>query len=366
MAVRSDEHERTLAFAEIALQQIRALRLPASPRNFEIWYQYATGYSPGLNRSINDTLAQKGTLQESDIERIYDAYLSPGRATDRLDSVGSRMAAEITQVLATIDAAAGSATSYSASLADASEELQGASDNLRRGGDGMALRAVIERLIGGAKEMEISNKKLEARLSASREEIEQLRQNLEIVRTESLTDPLTTLANRKFFDAELDRTVAEAKAAHEPLALLMCDVDHFKAFNDRFGHLTGDQVLRLVAISVKQIVKGEDIAARYGGEEFAVALPKTALRSAIGVADQIRRAVMNKELMKRSSGERLGRVTVSIGVALLRPTDTPQSLLDRADKCLYAAKRNGRNQVVAEGDLEATGSVTPAASARVA
>jgi diguanylate cyclase len=220
------------------------------------------------------------------------------------------------------------------------------------------LRAVIERLIAGAKEVETSNRKLEARLSASREEIEQLQQNLEIVRTESLTDPLTTLANRKFFDAELDRTVAEAKAGYEPLALLMCDVDHFKAFNDRFGHLTGDQVLRLVAVSVKQIVRGEDIAARYGGEEFAIALPKTALRSAIGVADQIRRAVMNKELMKRSSGERLGRVTISIGVALLRPTDTPQSLLERADKCLYAAKLNGRNQVVAECDLEAKGTVS--------
>ena len=366
MAVPSNEHERTLAFAEIALQQIRALRLPASPRNFEIWYQYATGYSPDLNRSINDTLAQKGALDKSDIERIYDTHLSPGRVTDRLDSVGSRMAAEITQVLATIDAAAGSATSYSASLADASEELQGASSNLHGGGDGIALRAVIERLIAGAKEMETSNRKLEARLSASREEIEQLQQNLEIVRTESLTDPLTTLANRKFFDAELDRTVAEAKAGYEPLALLMCDVDHFKAFNDRFGHLTGDQVLRLVAVSVKQIVRGEDIAARYGGEEFAIALPKTALRSAIGVADQIRRAVMNKELMKRSSGERLGRVTISIGVALLRPTDTPQSLLERADKCLYAAKHNGRNQVVAECDLEAKGTVAPPAPARVA
>jgi diguanylate cyclase len=319
VAVPSNEHERTLAFAEIALQQIRALRLSASPRNFEVWYQYATGYNPDLNRSINDTPAQQGTLEESDIERIYDAHLSPGRVTDRLDSVGSRMAAEITQVLATIDAAAGSATSYSASLADASEELQGASSNLHGGGDGIALRAVIERLIAGAKEMETSNRKLEARLSASREEIEQLQQNLEIVRTESLTDPLTTLANRKFFDAELDRTVAEAKTGYEPLALLMCDVDHFKAFNDRFGHLTGDQVLRLVAVSVKQIVRGEDIAARYGGEEFAIALPKTALRSAISVADQIRRAVMNKELMKRSSGERLGRVTISIGVALLRP-----------------------------------------------
>src|SRR6202011_5642207 len=135
-------------------------------------------------------------------------------------------------------------------------------------------------------------------------------------------------------------------------------VDNFKAFNDKFGHLTGDQVLRLVAMSMEHNVKGRDIAARYGGEEFAIALPQTTLASAIAVADHIRRAVMNKELMKRSSGERLGRVTISIGVALLRPTDTPQSLLERADKCLYAAKHNGRNQVVAECDLEAKGTVS--------
>jgi diguanylate cyclase len=111
--------------------------------------------------------------------------------------------------------------------------------------------------------------------------------------------------------------------------------------------------LRLVAMSMKQNVKGQDVAARYGGEEFAIALPNTALPSAITVADHIRRAVMNKELMKRSSGERLGRVTISIGVALLRPTDTPQSLIERADKCLYVAKRNGRNQVICESDAEA-------------
>ena len=135
----------------------------------------------------------------------------------------------------------------------------------------------------------------------------------------------------------------------------MCDVDHFKAFNDKYGHVTGDQVLRLVAMSVKQNVKGQDIAARYGGEEFAVALPKTALPQAITVADHIRHAVMTKELMKRSSGERLGRVTISIGVALLRPDDTPQSLIERADECLYAAKRNGRNRVICESDPLAKG-----------
>jgi diguanylate cyclase len=366
MAAPSDEHERTLAFAEVALQQIRALCQAATPRNFEIWYQYAAGYNPEFNRSINDALAQKGSLSEAEIDRIYNAYLSPDRVSDRLDTLGSRMAGEIRQVLDMIETAAGSATSYSASLADASEKLQGATDELQGGNDGTALRAVIERLVTGAKEMEISNKKLEARLSASRQEIEQLEQNLETLRNESLTDPLTTLANRKFFDAELGKFVADAKARNEPLALLMSDVDYFKEFNDKYGHPTGDQVLRLVAMSVKQNVKGDDIAARYGGEEFAIAMPKTALRPAIAVADQIRRAVMNKELMKRSSGERLGRVTVSIGVALLRPADTPQSLIERADKCLYAAKRGGRNCVIAESDAEADDSATTTVAARVA
>ena len=357
MAVPRDEHERTLAFAEIALQQIRALHQPALPRNFEIWYQYATGYNAELNRSINETLAQKGALDDADVDRIYATFLSPSRLSDRIDSVGSRMMDEIKHVHDMIDTATGSATSYSASLADASAKLEGVND-------GAALRAVIERLMSGAKEMETNNKKLEARLSASRQEIEQLQQNLEVVRSESLTDPLTTLANRKFFDSELGKAVAQANQSGEPLTLLMSDVDHFKAFNDKYGHVTGDQVLRLVAISMKQNVKGQDIAARYGGEEFAVALPKTTLRSALTVADQIRCAIMTKELTKRSSGEKLGRVTISIGVALLRQDDTPQSLIERADACLYAAKRHGRNRVISESDPEA--GTVHAATAKVA
>jgi diguanylate cyclase len=354
MDVPRDEHERTLAFAEIALQQIRALHQPALPRNFEIWYQYATGYNPEFNQSINETLAQKGSLSAADIDHIYTTFLSPNRLSDRIDTVGSRVVDEIKQVLDMIDAAAGSATSYSESLADASEKLQGTND-------GDTLRLVVEHLLAGAKEMEVNNKKLEAHLSASRQEIEQLQQNLEIVRTESLTDPLTTLSNRKFFDSELFKAITDAKKSGESLSLLMSDVDHFKEFNDKYGHVTGDQVLRLVALSIKQNVKGQDIAARYGGEEFAIALPNTALRQAITVADHIRRAVMTKELMKRSSGERLGRVTISIGVALLRPTDTPQALIERADSCLYAAKRNGRNRVISESDPETDKGKTPRA-----
>jgi diguanylate cyclase len=344
MAVTTNEHERTLAFAEIALGQIKALRQPAYPRNYEIWYTYATGYNSALNQNINEALARKGTLSTADLDQIYDNHLSSTRLTDRIDNVGAKVVDEIDQIMAMIEATAGSASNYSESLADVTQKL-GAADR-----DGV--RSIIESLVGATKDMEKTNNALEARLKASKHEITQLQHNLEAVRNESLTDPLTTLANRKFFDLALDKAMAESAKSGEPLSLLMTDIDHFKKFNDTFGHLTGDQVLRLVAQAVKQNVKGQDVAARYGGEEFAVVLPRTALQQALTVADHIRRAVMGKELMKRSTGEHLGRITISIGVAVRRPDDTAQSLIGRADTGLYAAKRNGRNRVICEADPE--------------
>lgn len=345
MSGHSDEHERTMAFCEIALSQIKALRQPATPRNYEIWYSYATGYQPSLNQKINETLSQNGSLSDADLDSVYETYLAPSRLTDRIDSVGSKVMGEIEQVMAMIDAAAGSASSYTESLAGMSEAIGASSD--REG-----LRAIVEGLVATAKEMEESNQKLEERLNASKAEINELQVNLEAVRTESLTDPLTQLANRKFFDTTLQDAINFARENDEPLSLMLTDIDHFKKFNDTFGHLTGDQVLRLVAMSVKQNVKGQDTAARYGGEEFAVILPNTVLRSALTVADHIRRAVMTKELMKRSTGEHLGRVTISIGVASLQADDTAATLIERADACLYAAKRNGRNCVLCEADPE--------------
>jgi diguanylate cyclase len=216
---------------------------------------------------------------------------------------------------------------------------------------------VIRALVSATREMQIKNKAMESRLQNSKSEISTLQQSLEAIRAESLTDPLTGLGNRKFFDRALDDAIAGASANGEPLSLLMLDIDHFKSFNDNYGHLTGDQVLRLVALSLKQNVRGQDVTARYGGEEFAVVLPSTAMRQAITVADHIRRSVMSKELKKKSTGEILGRVTISIGVATITPGDNAHSLIERADSCLYAAKRNGRNRVICEADPEYTASL---------
>ena len=342
-----DEHERTLAFAEVALGQIKSLRQTAVPRNYEIWYVYATGYNPPLNKVINETLARNGTLTEADLEQLYESYLSQIRTSDRIDKVGARVIGEIDGVMNLITDALGISATYDESLSGATEKLETADS-------GEQLRPIIESLAAATREMRETNKALEDRLQLSKTEISNLQQSLDAIRAESLTDPLTGLGNRKYFDRSIERAVEQALASGEPLSLLMFDIDHFKSFNDSYGHLTGDQVLRLVALSLKQTIKGQGITARYGGEEFAVVLPSTGLRQALTVADHIRRAVMAKELKKKSTGEILGRVTISVGVSIRKSGDDTDSLIERADACLYAAKRNGRNRVICELDPEYT------------
>src|SRR3984893_8026551 len=190
MTVQKDDHERTMAFAEIAFGQIKALRQPASPRHFEIWYTYATGYNPSLNQMINEMLARDGTLTEADIDQIYETYISPTRFTDRIDHVGAQVKGEIEQVMAMIGAAAGAASHYT-------EDLVNASERLGNTADGAVLRTIVESLVQATKHVERTNKALEARLSASKREITELEANLEAVRTEMLTHPPTSLANRK-------------------------------------------------------------------------------------------------------------------------------------------------------------------------
>jgi diguanylate cyclase len=340
-----DEFQRTLAFAEVALGQIRSLRQSAIPRNYEIWYVYATGYNSSLNKVINETLALHGKLTEADLDLIYETYLSQIRVTDRIDKVGARVIGEIDDVMSLISDALGMTESFGQTLSGASKTLTAAKDHTQ-------VKAVIETLVKSTRDAHETNKALEARLNNSKSEISNLQQSLEAIRAESLTDPLTGLGNRKYFDRALVSAIDTALRLGEPLSLLMLDIDHFKSFNDNYGHLTGDQVLRLVGISMKQTIKGQDITARYGGEEFAVVLPNTPLRQALTVADHIRRAVMAKELKKKSTGEILGRVTLSVGVSMLQAGDDMDALIGRADACLYAAKRNGRNRVICEIDPE--------------
>jgi diguanylate cyclase len=342
----ADDFERTIVFGEQAISRIKAHRTSAYPRIYELWYTFATGHNAPLNKAVNAILDRNAAITDHEIEEVYDSYLSPLRFSDRVDQVGARLVGEIDQVMAMVDTAMAQTSVFGDELRSTVDQLSSAAESPQQ------FRKLVDTLLRLTREMEVSNKVLESRLKESRSEIITLQEDLNAVRTESLTDPLTSLSNRKAFDGALASAIISARETGEALTLLITDIDHFKRFNDSYGHLTGDQVLRLVALSVKQNVKGADLAARYGGEEFAVILPNTPLRSGLTVAEHIRRAVMSKELVKRSTGENLGRVTISIGVAAHRPEDTATTLIERADTCLYAAKRGGRNRVVCETDPE--------------
>ena len=341
-----EEFLRTIAYGEAAVAQLRRNENAAYPRHYELWYSYCGGFNHALNRAVNDILRSKGRIDTSELQAIYHQFISPSRLSDRIEDVGGRISGEIDGVVEAMTRTMEANSSYADTLSEASTELG-------TGPEATRVVGIVGNLIEATQKTEKINRDLEGQLADSQKQISELKESLDALRFESLTDELTTLANRKHFDQSLERAVAEAAEFDEPLSLLITDIDNFKTFNDTFGHQTGDQVLRLVALAVKQAIRAQHLACRYGGEEFAIILPKTDLLAAEALAERIRTMVMEKELKKRSTGETLGFITVSIGVATFRKTDTTVSLIERADTALYLAKRAGRNRVCTEEALVA-------------
>jgi diguanylate cyclase len=163
-----------------------------------------------------------------------------------------------------------------------------------------------------------------------------------------MRDPLTALSNRRYFDTSLERELADAQARGAPLSLVMGDIDNFKKINDLFGHQIGDEILKMFARVLTDNVHSRDTVARYGGEEFAIILPETRLESAKQLTERMRSQVEGMELAVSESGQEIGKVTASFGVAELGPADDADALIQRADAKLYEAKCAGRNRVAAD------------------
>jgi diguanylate cyclase (GGDEF)-like protein len=167
----------------------------------------------------------------------------------------------------------------------------------------------------------------------------------EALRNQSIVDPLTGLFNRRYLEQTLERECRRAVRADRPLSVVMLDVDHFKRFNDAWGHEGGDAVLKELAALLRRTFRGEDVSCRYGGEEFVIVLADASLDAARERAEQLRRAV--GELSVRLRGEAMGGTTVSLGLAALPDHGaTPDALLAAADAALYDAKRAGRDRVM--------------------
>jgi diguanylate cyclase len=336
--------EREQALAKTALALMGECGVIATPENFELFYAYASGENPAITQAMGALISARRPFTPDTLLDLRLRCLSGARAARAMEDLGSNMRSVIDDVLGKLEASARDTSNYKNALSAATGEL----GNERTPAD---LRSLVDGLIAATRAMEARTKSLEGELQASSQQVNELRSKLDNVRKESMTDPLTGIANRKAFDDAVRQALEQlGVGSGEEISLLLCDIDNFKKFNDTWGHQTGDQVLRLVASCMAENVKGRDTAARYGGEEFAVLLRGTGLAAATQVANQIRAAVQTKKLVKKSTGDVLGTITISIGVAQFMMGEAADGAIRRADACLYGAKHHGRNLVINQND----------------
>lgn len=340
-----DTMDNTLEHATRAHELMRTRGIPASPRNYEIVYTYVSGSNPNLVRTIDTLLSNGRELSSEMCAEIYEQFFSREREQGQIDDVGRSLQLTVAEVGQLISKAGGDTSRFG-------DIIEGLSGELTPGADEAGIKAVLNKVIGETRAMTERTRELEANLENASSEIKRLRTKLDTAKQEAMTDILTGIGNRKCFDEKLREAMIEAMEEDVPLSLLIGDIDHFKKFNDTWGHQLGDQVLKLVAHHLRSNTKGQDTPARYGGEEFGVILPRTTLKHAIALADKIRCAVSAKKMKKRTTGESIGHVTMSLGVATYQLGEPVDALIKRADTALYAAKRAGRNRVMCETDIE--------------
>ncbi|HTI67321.1 MAG TPA: GGDEF domain-containing protein [Caulobacteraceae bacterium] len=324
--------------ARKALEEMDHRQVWPTPLNYEIWINCVGDPAGALAQEIDRLASQGEPITESVSEALAAQYLTKARLSDQIRDAGDQLSRELDTVSRAIDAAQKSSKAYGRTLAGASEKL--AADP-----EPPALKKMVDTLTAATRRIEQENSSLERQLSDSTQEVSRLREHLEQVRRDAMTDGLTNLANRKAFDEALAKACVAADASGAPMTLAVVDIDHFKRFNDTWGHQTGDQVLRYVASVIGRLGDEPRVAARYGGEEFNLLFPGEAVGVVAGLLEEIRHEIAGRTLKRRSTNEDLGAVTISIGVAQRYPKESASSLIERADTALYSSKRSGRNRV---------------------
>lgn len=335
--------EKAKEYASLAFERIMKYGLVPTPEIYELWYVYFSGSNPTLVRTI-DVALQKGPISHEDCLQLFHQHLSGLREDETVRQAGEHIKRTIEDVNGAVSSAKEISAEYSKSLETVNQQLN---DEMSK----EEIHEIINHVISDTRDMMEQNERLEDLLSNSTRAIEDLRRDLEIARKEAMTDALTGLMNRKAFDTEIERLRSDAQNDEtKTFVLILLDIDHFKKFNDTFGHLVGDQVLKLVAKTLKDTLKGRDIIVRYGGEEFAIILTGTQIDIGMRVGEMLRLEVSKKEVINRVTGEKIAKITLSAGVAQFKKNEDVVSLIARADAALYEAKNHGRNQVFAAAD----------------
>lgn len=323
-----------LLHAHAAMASMLEHGLAPTPANYLVWFSFHSDGAPGLRAAMEQHRAAGHRLTQDAMEDLHLQFFTADREAVSLREVASRLEGAVNEAIGLVHDAREDALRYGGTLAQASDRLSREPESLN---------ALLRRLVTETLEVSRRSEAAARNLAETARKTQELRHELAEARRLASTDPLTGLANRRQFDEAL----REQLAARRPAALLMVDLDHFKAVNDTHGHPVGDQVLCQLAGIMTEAAPEGALAARFGGEEFSLLLPSGVLREAMGVAERIRAKLAQSAVQLPQGGPRV-TVTASLGLAVAGAGESPEQLIARADAALYEAKRGGRNRVCSD------------------
>jgi diguanylate cyclase len=319
---------------------LRMHRLDPTPVNYDLAYQYLGGHDPVLVASVEAAIARDGLLRHDVAAQISEASankVSPELIEKLIDQAHQ----SVTLAAALVGQSRSDASAYGNALDKGAAALDAGGEPA-----GRALELMVEL----TRTMINKTQNAERRLVEMGSQMDNLQGELAEAQAVAESDPLTGLANRRAFQSRLAKAMAQAAVEGTPLSVAFCDIDHFKSVNDNHGHDTGDRILKMVAEALVEGVGEDAFVGRFGGEEFLVLFDGIMARRAAMRVDEIRDELSGRHLVSKTTGEPLGTVTFSAGIAQLLAGEDDGAMLRRADEALYAAKNGGRNRVVIHGE----------------
>ena len=333
----NDDLEASFATLKETIPLLLKHKISAVPTNYALWYTYVSNRLPELNEKLEEAIKDHPTLSPVKTKELYRHFLAEQQEVN-VWQLRQSMEAMLIELSQTMQDTKSDTHHYKETMDKCIDDLNKVE---KEGWSVEEVMGLVRNMVTEAQAIRQSTVSFNSSLGKAEKEIARLKEQLAQSQQEALYDALTGLCNRRYFESEI-----ETKIQMEQLALLLVDIDHFKKINDNYGHQMGDLVLKAVAKKLQSGSRENAQVFRYGGEEFAILMPNCDLKKARHIADVLRRAIEKVAVKNRRSGETLGDITVSVGVAEKEPGDHQDALIDRADKQLYEAKRLGRNRVM--------------------
>lgn len=335
---RSDDISAAVSLLKQTLPEMNKRKIPTTPENYAVWYEYVSGRNTELVNEINLLDQNKTAFTTAVHKDLYQKHIASERES-LANQLSDNVKDIINRFLLESKHEEEGLGQYSKALSDISSEAE-ATQSIGE------LKLMVSQLIEHTRQREAATCAMQESLSAMTQEMQKLRSEVARLSGESTLDPLTRIPGRHVFDDDVESHIAMSSSEGESLSLVILDVDNFGAFNEKFGTAIGDKVLKFIATMFKKNLKGSDCLARYGDDAFAILLPDTDQESAIKVADNLRSKLARQTLSDSAEKIQLGTITVSSGVTELHPDgDTARSLIARAEKALNLARAEGGNIV---------------------